>query len=77
VPLAAIIQVVVQDVVIPWRRNRLELAEAEYAVGPPAPMDGGTVEPSTGMTGAGAGGLGPGVAAAAGERSRELGRPRG
>ncbi len=37
VPAAAAIQVVVQDVAIPWRRKRLESAEAAYALGPPAP----------------------------------------
>jgi predicted PurR-regulated permease PerM len=40
VPLAAVIQVVVQDVIIPWRRHRLAAAEIEYAVGPPAPAAG-------------------------------------
>jgi predicted PurR-regulated permease PerM len=40
VPLAAIIQVVVQDVIIPWRRQRLAAAEIEYAIGPPAPEHG-------------------------------------
>ena len=56
VPLAAVIQVVVQDVFIPWRRARLMRAEAEYAVGPPvpvgvgadgAPSTGGSAEPPT------------------------------
>ncbi len=37
VPVAAALQVVVQDVVIPWRRNRLASAESIYVAGPPLP----------------------------------------
>lgn len=37
VPLAAVVQVLVQDVLIPWRRELLAPAEAEYAVGPELP----------------------------------------
>lgn len=37
VPLAAVIQVVVQDVIIPWRRGRLVAAERAFAVGPELP----------------------------------------
>ena len=37
VPVAAALQVVVQDVVIPWRRNRLASAESIHVAGPPLP----------------------------------------
>lgn len=37
VPMAAVIQVVVQDVIIPWRRGRLMSAERAFAVGPVVP----------------------------------------
>ncbi len=37
VPFAAAIQVVVQDVVIPWRRDQLAVAETIYVEGPPIP----------------------------------------
>lgn len=39
VPMAAVIQVVVQDVMIPWRRGRLAAAERAFAVGPAPPAE--------------------------------------
>ena len=40
VPLAAVLQVLVEDVLIPWRRARLAAAEATFAVGPSVPPSG-------------------------------------
>lgn len=37
VPMAAVIQVIVQDVIIPWRRDRLVSAERAFAIGPAPP----------------------------------------
>ncbi len=37
VPAAAVVQVVVEDVLIPWRHRQLAAAEQEYFVGPPVP----------------------------------------
>ncbi len=37
VPAAALVQVIVEDVLIPWRHRQLAAAEQEYFVGPPAP----------------------------------------
>ncbi len=37
VPIAAVIQVIVEDVVLPWRRAQLAAVEEAYAVGPPTP----------------------------------------
>ncbi len=37
VPAAAAVQVVVEDVLIPWRHRQLAAAEQEYFVGPPSP----------------------------------------
>ena len=39
VPLAAVIQVLVEDVFIPWRHAQLAPAEAAHAIGPPAPEE--------------------------------------
>ncbi len=47
VPLAAVIQVLVEDVVIPWRRTRLLAAEDAYAVGPVPPESETGWEPPT------------------------------
>ncbi len=40
VPAAAAVQVVVEDVLIPWRHRQLAAAEQEYFVGPPSPDPG-------------------------------------
>ncbi|MDP9363394.1 MAG: AI-2E family transporter [Chloroflexota bacterium] len=59
VPLAAVIEVVVEDVIIPWRRGRLVAAERAFAVGPAlGELDGS----AAGMR------AGPGETAEAGRR---------
>lgn len=47
VPLAAVVQVLVEDVVIPWRHARLLAAEDAYAVGPAPPESEPGWEPPT------------------------------